>query len=270
MKYFPGDVISFRKINAWPDQCQYGREYTVVEHSVAMEWNDPWLSCRGIVNGKTSEVSADIVNANLDDVTLVRRRKTPVVNKSGQNGLSDEDVLAGKKSKRVEVHDNKGISVFDDNNVLRMRMGGDGGLFTESKVVYTINGPVNNAPAGEPIPVFGNGEPETVIPLARDKEDGELKPIKSDGGSSTYYDIPVPDEFVETLMQRYDECNSHIKTEELIRYVFGNDFDFGTAFKSLVRAYGASKGGGKEGNDIRYECNKVVYYSNKIADIHAK
>lgn len=95
------------------------------------------------------------------------------------------------------------------------------------------------------------------------------KPIKSDGGSSGYYDIPIPDSFVETLMERYDAGNAHIRTEELIRYVFGNDFDFGTAFKSMVRAYGITQGGGKEGNDIRYECNKVKYYAEKIATIHA-
>lgn len=96
----------------------------------------------------------------------------------------------------------------------------------------------------------------------------KTKPIKSDGGSSGYYDIPIPDSFIETLMERYDAGNSHIRTEELIRYVFGNDFDFGTAFKSLVRAYGITQGGGKEGNDIRYECNKVKYYAEKIATIN--
>lgn len=94
------------------------------------------------------------------------------------------------------------------------------------------------------------------------------KPVKSDGGSSSYYDIPLPPEFIATLMERLEGGNPHVRTEELIRYVFGNDFDFGTAFKSMVRARGITQGGGKEGNDIRYECNKVKYYAEKIATIN--
>tara|TARA_R110000796_G_scaffold136658_1_gene252801 strand:- start:1171 stop:1719 length:549 start_codon:yes stop_codon:yes gene_type:complete len=75
-------------------------------------------------------------------------------------------------------------------------------------------------------------------------------PIKSDGGSSSYYTLLINDNKVET--------------EEIIRDVFGNDFDFGNAFKSLVRAYGTKQGGGKEGNTVQYEMSKLRYSSEKI------
>ncbi len=75
-------------------------------------------------------------------------------------------------------------------------------------------------------------------------------PIKSDGGSSSYYTLLINDNKVET--------------EEIIRDVFGNDFDFGNAFKSLVRAYGTKQGGGKDGNTIQYEMSKLRYSSEKI------
>ena len=46
--------------------------------------------------------------------------------------------------------------------------------------------------------------------------------------------------------------------------MFGNDFDFGNAFKSLVRAYLETQGKGKEGNDLAYELKKIEYSINKI------
>ena len=49
------------------------------------------------------------------------------------------------------------------------------------------------------------------------------KKVKSDGGSSSYYTLTVN--------------NINIETEDIIRDVFDNDFDFGNAFKSLVRAF---------------------------------
>jgi len=76
------------------------------------------------------------------------------------------------------------------------------------------------------------------------------KPIKSDGGSSSYYTLVINDQAVQT--------------EDIIRDVFGNDFDYGNVFKSLVRAYQLKKGAGKEGSSIEYEINKIRYSCNKI------
>lgn len=93
------------------------------------------------------------------------------------------------------------------------------------------------------------------------------KPIQSDGGSSSYYDLPISGELLSKILEREEEGGAYIKTEEIIRYFFDNDFSFGTALKSLVRGFGASKGGGKAGNDLDYEMNKVAYYADQIKKI---
>ena len=74
--------------------------------------------------------------------------------------------------------------------------------------------------------------------------------VKSDGGSSSYYTLNIN--------------GNKVETEDIIDQVFGNDFDFGNAFKSLVRAYQTTQGGGKAGNDVAYEMNKIQYSTNKI------
>lgn len=94
------------------------------------------------------------------------------------------------------------------------------------------------------------------------------KKIKSDGGSSSYYDLPLSDKLVQKINQRMDMGQAFIKTEEIIQEVFGNDFSFGCLFKSTVRAKAIEDGGGKEGNDMGYEVNKITYYANKIEEDH--
>ena len=99
----------------------------------------------------------------------------------------------------------------------------------------------------------------------KSKVDSEKKiPIKSDGGSSTYYDIDIPAWLLYTLNERQKEGKCYVKTEELIECGFSSDFDAGNIFKSLVRAWGALNGAGKAGNGVDYECNKIVYSANKL------
>ena len=74
--------------------------------------------------------------------------------------------------------------------------------------------------------------------------------IKSDGGSSSYYTLLV--------------AGHTIETEEIIRDVFDNDFDYANAFKSLVRAFKAQRGAGKAGSTLAYELNKIRYSTDKI------
>ncbi len=76
------------------------------------------------------------------------------------------------------------------------------------------------------------------------------KGIVSDGSSSSYYTLEINGDFIET--------------EQIIEQVFGNDFDFGNVFKSLIRAYGTTQGKGKLGNDLAYELNKIEYSINKL------
>ena len=82
---------------------------------------------------------------------------------------------------------------------------------------------------------------------------GSHTKVKSDGGSSSYYTLDIN--------------GTKVETEDIIRDVFGNDFDFGNAFKSLVRAYLETQGKGKEGNDLAYELNKIEYSTNKIRGV---
>jgi len=91
-------------------------------------------------------------------------------------------------------------------------------------------------------------------------------PIKSDGGSSSYYDLPVAEWLLYTLNERQKEGKCYIKTEEMISAFFGNDFSFGTLLKSLVRAWGIKVGAGKAGNDMKYETGKIRYYADKILE----
>lgn len=93
------------------------------------------------------------------------------------------------------------------------------------------------------------------------------EPLKSDGGSSLYYDLPIPQKLLDTLVERSEQGVSYMKTEEIIQHFFDNDFCFGNAVKSLVRAKGAIQGAGKAGNDLDYECNKVVYYAEQIREM---
>lgn len=87
----------------------------------------------------------------------------------------------------------------------------------------------------------------------------EAGSVKSDGGSSSYYQLPVPENIIEKIA-----VNRSVEVEDLIEHVFGNDFDYGNILKSLVRCYKAEQGCGKEGNTLEYECNKMNYSINKI------
>jgi hypothetical protein len=89
--------------------------------------------------------------------------------------------------------------------------------------------------------------------------------IKSDGGSSSYYDIKVPEWLLDLLVSRYNVGKCFIKTEE-INEILGNDFNYATIFKSMVRAISIENNAGKAGNTHGYECNKIRYYTDRVED----
>lgn len=92
--------------------------------------------------------------------------------------------------------------------------------------------------------------------------------IKSDGGSSSYYDLEIPEWLVDKILERKtEEDKFYIKTEECCEVFFGNDFDYSNLFKSSVRSYGSEQGKGKSGNNVAYEMNKVQYSANKIKEL---
>ena len=140
----------------------------------------------------------------------------------------------------------------------------DGGLIASFQVIDKL---CRKALERKIILYYNETIENTEIKVKRSKwvEKQETIPIKSDGSSSSYYDLKLSD-----LTLDFIEGTNKIKTEHLIRDVFDNDFDFGNMFKSLVRAYGTTQGAGKEGNDISYEMNKIIYSANKIKDYYAK
>ena len=79
--------------------------------------------------------------------------------------------------------------------------------------------------------------------------------IKSDGGSSRYYEIRIPKGAIK------DEGDSIlIEAKHIIRYAFDNDFSKGNVFKALVRL------GQKDGTDVEYDRKKMHFFVDDICD----
>lgn len=111
-----------------------------------------------------------------------------------------------------------------------------------------------------PDSVFNNAVKNTPYVTPEATPDVTTGAIRSNGGSSSYYDIYLPDWLIDLIVER-----RYIKTEELIE-VMGDSFNQGTILKSLVRLNSLLNGVGKAGNTVEYECNKVIYYANRIKE----
>lgn len=88
-------------------------------------------------------------------------------------------------------------------------------------------------------------------------EEAPPSKVKSDGGSSSYYAFPqaLVDHIIAT---------GKFEVEDLIKYAFGNDYDFGNIVKATKRLYELKVGGGKEGSTADYEANKIRYYVDRV------
>ena len=75
---------------------------------------------------------------------------------------------------------------------------------------------------------------------------------KSDGGSSDYYKLEIN--------------GNPVEVEDVIYALVGGDFALGNALKGLRRMYLDSKGQGKEGIDMEYDKNKIVYFVNSFVN----
>ena len=93
--------------------------------------------------------------------------------------------------------------------------------------------------------------------MVKGKESGT---IKSDGGSSSYYDIQLSDKIIDFIV-----ANRYIKTEQLIE-ALGSDFDIGNIVKCSVRINSLMQGKGKEGNDVAYDANKIIYSAGRLKE----
>ena len=80
--------------------------------------------------------------------------------------------------------------------------------------------------------------------------------VTSNGGASSYYELEV--------------AGNKIETHDIITDVFDNDFDMGNMFKAQVRIQAAINGSGKAGTSIEYDLNKIIYTCNKLKDKHVK
>lgn len=93
--------------------------------------------------------------------------------------------------------------------------------------------------------------------------------VKSDGGSSSYYEINLPIELIKKALARYEETGRcYIEAEDVIRHALGNDFDRGNIFKCLKRITSLEQGVGKAGNTALYDANKIYYSATKIRDFY--
>jgi hypothetical protein len=83
--------------------------------------------------------------------------------------------------------------------------------------------------------------------------------IESDGGSSKYYEIHVPANMVQVVLDSQGDPSHYVfQVEHVIEFGLGNDFDKGNLFKVLYRF------GNKAGNTLKYELNKMQYSLNKL------
>ena len=92
-----------------------------------------------------------------------------------------------------------------------------------------------------------------------------MSEVKSDGGSSKYYELPVPQYLLNKLAKQERECEQPtMETGDVIKMLVDNDFDAGNIMKALRRIIMAKKGAGKVGTEIEYDLNKIAYFTAEI------
>ena len=84
----------------------------------------------------------------------------------------------------------------------------------------------------------------------------ENTPIKSDGGSSSYYVQQIP----KGMLERFNATGT-IEAKDVIRLFLGNDFNMGNIFKAYCRIISLRNGKGKEGIDEQYDLTKAKYFT---------
>ena len=86
------------------------------------------------------------------------------------------------------------------------------------------------------------------------KSDGS--PIKSDGGSSSYYAQQIP----KGMLERFNTTGT-IEAKDVIRLFLGNDFNMGNIFKAYCRITSLRQGKGKAGVDEQYDLTKAKFFA---------
>ena len=81
-------------------------------------------------------------------------------------------------------------------------------------------------------------------------------PIKSDGGSSSYYAQQIP----KGMLERFNATGT-IEAKDVIRLFLGNDFNMGNIFKAYCRVISLRNGKGKAGIDEQYDLTKAKFFT---------
>lgn len=93
----------------------------------------------------------------------------------------------------------------------------------------------------------------------------DLAPVKSDGGSSSYYqlELRVLASKVSDVLGADEVKSIQLETGDIIRALVDNDFDLGNIIKACRRIHQAKKGQGKAGTDVEYDIKKIDYFTQE-------
>jgi len=98
-------------------------------------------------------------------------------------------------------------------------------------------------------------------PLIDNSNESEKTPIKSDGGSSSYYFTKLPQHMIDKIVEK-----GGIEIKDITRYVYDNDSDCKDITKALKRIQEWKKGGGKQGIDALYDANKIIFFAEELRE----
>ena len=91
----------------------------------------------------------------------------------------------------------------------------------------------------------------------------ENAPIKSDGGSSSYYTRTIP----EGMLDRFNK-DGVIEAKDVMKLFLGNDYNFCNSFKAHCRVQSLREGVGKEGADEKYDLRKAWFFAQDAHDFY--
>ena len=147
----------------------------------------------------------------------------------GEKGALADCLINGEVEKVLDF-----IAVIEDYAAGRLRMVG-----------------VNAAPTTQVAAFAGEvGSVDKMTPLTKGA-------VKSDGGSSDYYKIHLP----EAVLDRA-KTNGFIEVKDVLRYGLDNDATLFNVGKALFRIASLRRGQGKEGVSQEYDLNKCMFFLN--------
>ena len=89
--------------------------------------------------------------------------------------------------------------------------------------------------------------------------------VKSDGGSTSYYELPLSERMVAGILAQIEAGEQPtLQTGDVIELLVGNDFDAGNVIKALRRIFESKKGKGKEGVEQTYDIKKCHYFIDEV------